>query len=271
MRKEMSNGLREAGLNAGLRFEGSVTEPAQRDAQQNGPAGEAWQCERLAEPGLLAASVAHEVRNSLAVVTVAVEVLGSDYGRETAQRQVVQEILRRLDSVNNLVGDLLEYSKPLATKKEAVPLLEFLDTLLDALTKDPRLQGITVVREYRCNPVLWADPGLLERLFLNLALNAVQAMEFSGQLTIRVGENNRNFSISFIDSGCGMERGVREKLFGPFFSTKRGGSGLGLFLSKKYVEAHDGHIEVKTEAGLGSNFTVVLPGNPPASPACQVC
>jgi len=126
-----------------------------------------------------------------------------------------------------------------------------------------------MVKEYRCNPVLRADPNLLERLFLNLTLNAVQAMKFSGELKIRVVESSQNVSISFIDQGCGMDQGVQEKIFGPFFTTKAGGTGLGLFLCKKYVQAHEGSIEVKTEPSIGSTFTVFLPRSPSTSPSRQ--
>jgi signal transduction histidine kinase len=148
-------------------------------------------------------------------------------------------------------------------------LLESLDAVLSALSLDTRLQCITMVKEYSCNPVLRADPNLLERLFLNLTLNAVQAMKFSGELTIRVVESSKNVSISFIDKGCGMDKGVQGKIFGPFFTTKAAGTGLGLFLCKKYVEAHEGSIEVKTQAGLGSTFTVSLPRSPSTSSSRQ--
>jgi len=258
----MSNGLREAGHNSELRLREPVTEPTQRNAERNEVIRQESHSETLAELRLLAASLAHEIRDSLAGVRGAVEVLGSDYAQQTEQRHVFKEILRRLDGVNNMVGDLLEYTKPLVAKKEVLRLLESLDAVLSALTQDTRLQCITIVKEYRCNPVLRADPNLLERLFLNLTLNAVQAMKFCGELTIRVVESSKNVSISFIDKGCGMERTVQERIFGPFFSTKAGGSGLGLFLCKKYVEAHDGSIEVKTKAGVGSTFTVLLPGRP---------
>ena len=266
----MSNGLREAGHNSELRLREPVTEPTQRNAERNEVIRQESHSETLAELRLLAASLAHEIRDSLAGVRGAVEVLGSDYAQQTEQRHVFKEILRRLDGVNNMVGDLLEYTKPLVAKKRWCACSS-LDAVLAALTQDTRLQCITIVKEYRCNPVLRADPNLLERLFLNLTLNAVQAMKFCGELTIRVVESSKNVSISFIDKGCGMEKTVQERIFGPFFSTKAGGSGLGLFLCKKYVEAHDGSIEVKTKAGVGSTFTVFLPRRPSTSPSRQGC
>lgn len=214
-----------------------------------------------AELSVLAASLAHEVRNALGVVKGAVEVLESDYPDQSEKRHVLQDILRRVDDVNSLVGDLLECTKPTVPRKKDVHLLESLEAVLNPLTKQPRLQCITIVKEYHCDPVVWADPYLLERLFLNLTLNAVQAMKFCGELIIRVAESRSNLEIAFIDKGCGMEREVQERMFGPFFTTKASGSGLGLFMCKKYVEAHNGRIEVTTEAGSGSTFTVLLPGS----------
>ena len=265
----MNDGLRTPGHNSELRPREPATEPTLSYSEQAEVAKPESRSKTLAELRLLAASMAHEIRNSLAGVRGAVEVLESDYVEQTERQHVFKEILRRLDGVNHMVGDLLEYTKPLVAKKERVRLLEHLDAVLSALTMDTRLQCITMIKEYRCNPVLGADPNLLERLFLNLSLNAVQAMKFSGELTIRVLENSKNVSISFIDKGCGMEKGVQEKIFGPFFTTKAGGSGLGLFLCKKYVEAHDGSIEVKTEPGLGSTFIVLLPRSRSMSPSRQ--
>jgi signal transduction histidine kinase len=276
--KNMSNGLRAPGHNSQLRLRQAVTKPTQGKTEQNEVVRQESRSETLAEFCLLAASLAHEIRNSLAGVRGAAEVLKSDYAEQTEQRLIFNEILRRLDGVNKLAGDLLEYSKPLIAKKQVLHLLESLEAVVTALTGDPRLQCVTMVKEYRCDPVLRADPSLLERLFLNLTLNAVQAMKFCGELTVRVVESKKNVSISFIDKGCGMDKDIQEKIFGPFFTTKASGTGLGLFLCKKYVEAHEGSIEVKTEPGLGSTFTVFLPRGrrlahlaKPADPvACQV-
>jgi two-component system sensor histidine kinase AtoS len=199
----------------------------------------------------------------------AFEVLKDNYGKQREHRQVFKEILRRLDGVNNLTSDLLEYTRPLVAKKEGLHLLESLDAVLSSLSIDPRLQYITIVKEYRCDPVLKADRNLLERLFLNLILNAAQAMKFSGELKIRVAESSKTVSTSFIDKGCGMDKGVQEKIFGPFFTTKATGTGLGLFLCRKYVKAHHGKIEVTTEPGVGSTFTVLLPRRPSTGPAAK--
>lgn len=259
-------------MNNGLRAPGHNSEPRPREprsAEQTEVVRQESRSKSLAEFRLLAVSMAHEIRNSLAGVRGAIEVLEGDYVEQSEHRHIFKEILRRLDGVNNMVGDLLEYTRPLVAKMEVLHLLEPLDTVLSGLSLDTRLQCITMVKEYRCNPVLRADPNLLERLFLNITLNAVQAMKFSGELKIRVVESSKNASISFIDKGCGMEKAVQEKIFGPFFTTKTGGTGLGLFLCKKYVEAHEGSIEVKTELGLGSTFTVSLPRSPSTTPSRQ--
>lgn len=258
----MSNGFRAASDNSGLRLHEVGTRPTQHNGEQNEAVQQSWHSEKLAELNLLAGSLGHELRNALAVVTTAVEVLGKDYAGNGERGQIFKEIARRLDSARQLAGNLVDYSKPLAPKKVLVRLIDVLDAVVGSLTRDSRLRCITVVKQYRSDPVLRADPDLLERLFLNLTLNAVEAMKFSGELTIQVVDDSKNVSIAFIDRGCGMEKAVQDRVFGPFFSTKADGSGLGLLLCKKYVEAHEGSIAVKTEAGLGSTFTVLLPGTP---------
>ena len=162
-----------------------------------------------------------------------------------------------------------QHTKEIAHTLGGVRLIESLEAVLSPLMLDRRLRCITIVKEYRCHPVLRADSHLLERLFLNLTLNAVQAMKISGELMIRVQKRGNNVAISFIDKGCGMAKDVLERVFGPFFSTKASGTGLGLFLCRKYVEAHDGSIEVKTEPGHGSAFTVLLPSSGSMSPSRQ--
>ena len=185
--------------------------------------------------------------------------LQSGYADQTEQRHIFKEILRRMDDVGWMVGDLLDYTKPLAVKREDVRLLDPLERALFLLTLDASLQRTTILRDYRCDPVLCANPNLLERVFLNLTLNAVQSMQFCGELTIRVSEVERSIAIAFAEKPSVMEKATREQIFGPFYSAKAGGSGIGLFLGRKYVEAHQGSIEVQTQHGLGSICTVLLP------------
>lgn len=182
--KNMNNGLRAPGHNS----EPRPREP--RNAEQTEVVRQNSHSKSLAEFRVLAASMAHEIRNSLAGVRGAIEVLEGNYVEQSEHCHVFKEILRRLDGVNNMVGDLLEYSRPLIAKMEVLHLIGSLDAVLSGLSLDPRLQCITIVKEYRCDPVLRADPNLLERLFLNLTLNAVQAMKFSGELKIRVVETS---------------------------------------------------------------------------------
>jgi signal transduction histidine kinase len=264
----MNNATRPAYRHSGLQLQETIGS-SRRSAERTETVPQELPSEKLAELRLLAAGLAHEVRNSLAVVTVAIEVLERDFSQQSEKRLLFEEILRRLHGVTGLVGDLLEYAKPLVANKQLLYLVESLNAVLSAFEREPQLQRITVVREFKCNPALWADPKLLERLFLNLSLNAAQAMEFRGELRIRVVESGKDVLISFIDQGCGMETVVQESVFEPFFTTKANGSGLGLFLCKKYAEAHDGSIDFRTEPGAGSTFTVLLPRRPRSDPGRQ--
>lgn len=221
-----------------------------------------YRSERLAELGQLAAGVAHELRNPLAGIKGAIEVLKDSYVEDSTHRQVMGEILQRVERLNAVVRDLLEYAKPTPPSKMRIKLTELVDGVVEVLTRDPKLSRVEIQRDYSSDVVAWVDPNLMERVFINIILNAVQAMNFSGTLRISSREQDGHASISFSDTGPGMDEGVLKKIFDPFFTTKPEGSGLGLSLCKKYVDAHGGRIEVKSEPGKGTTFTVILPQAP---------
>ncbi len=225
-----------------------------------------YRSERLAELGQLAAGVAHELRNPLAGIKGAIEVLKDSYIEDSTHRQVMGEILQRVERLNAVVRDLLEYAKPTPPSKIQVKLTELVDEVVEVLTRDPKLSRVEIQRDYSSDVVAWVDPNLMERVFINIILNAVQAMSSSGTLRISSREHDGHASISFSDTGPGMDEGVLKKIFDPFFTTKPEGSGLGLSLCKKYVDAHGGRIEVKSEPGKGTTFTVILPQAPDQSP-----
>lgn len=225
-----------------------------------------YRSERLAELGQLAAGVAHELRNPLAGIKGAIEVLKDSYVEDSTHRQVMGEMLQRVERLNAVVRDLLEYAKPTPPSKMRIRLTELVDGVVKVLRRDPKLSRVEIQRDYSSDVAAWADPNLMERVFINIILNAVQAMNFSGTLRISLRERDECVSISFNDTGPGMDEGVLKKIFDPFFTTKPEGSGLGLSLCKKYVDAHGGRIEVRSEPGKGTTFTVILPQASDQSP-----
>jgi two-component system, LuxR family, sensor kinase FixL len=215
--------------------------------------------EKLAEIGQLAAGVAHEIRNPLAGIRGAIEVLHGGKAEGDPERPIMDEIMLRVDRLNSAVQDLLEYARPTAPQRSTVRLSEVLDGVLSTLMHDPRLRGIDVVRDDHQPIQVETDITLLERVFINIVLNAAQAMNSSGALHIRLATLGTSAVISFQDTGPGIEPDTLEKIFNPFFTTRSEGSGLGLALCKKYVELLGGKIDVASRVGFGTTFSISLP------------
>jgi len=215
--------------------------------------------EKLAEIGQLAAGVAHEIRNPLAGIRGAIEVLRENKIAIEVQRPIMSEILERVDRLNTAVQDLLEYAKPMSPHKTRLQLSDVLDSTLSTLLRDPRMQGIEIVKDYQQPVDVDTDVSIIERVFINIVQNAAQAMNSTGILQITLEDRGADAVISFRDTGPGIESAVLGKIFSPFFTTRSEGSGLGLALCKKYIEVLGGKIEVTTQLGVGTTFVIYLP------------
>jgi PAS domain S-box-containing protein len=215
--------------------------------------------EKLAEIGQLAAGIAHEIRNPLAGIRGAIEVLRENKVDTEVQRPIMTEILERVDRLNTAVQDLLEYAKPMSLHMARLQLSDVLDSTLSTLLRDPHLQGVEIVKDYRQPVDVDTDVSVIERAFTNIVLNAAQAMNSTGTLQITLEASGADAVISFRDTGPGIESAVLGKIFSPFFTTRSEGSGLGLALCKKYIEVLGGKIEVTTQLGIGTTFVISLP------------
>ncbi len=218
-----------------------------------------FRSEKLAEIGQLAAGVAHEIRNPLAGIRGAIEVLNENTLSPEVRQQLMVEILQRVDRLNHAVQDLLEYAKPMSPSKTLISLNELLESVVQGLMHDPQLHEIEVFRHIRSQVAVHTDPVLVERIIINIFLNAVQAMEHSGRLDITLDQKDEQALIAFTDSGPGIQAEYLDRIFNPFFTTRAKGSGLGLALCKKYMEELGGSIKVKSDLGRGSTFLVYLP------------
>lgn len=215
--------------------------------------------ERLAAVGELAASIAHEVRNPLAGMKGALEVLRKDLALDASKAEVMDEVLAQIVRLENLVRDLLTYARPNPLKLEPVDLHVVLDRTLFLLQEGVEAVGITVRRTYGPSTPIVADALQLEQVFLNLIGNAVQAMDGGGVLDISTVFSEQEVEMVFRDSGKGIAPGDLPHIFQPFHTTKHRGSGLGLSIVKKIVEAHGGSIQVESTLDKGTTATVTLP------------
>lgn len=219
--------------------------------------------ERLAAVGELAAMVAHEVRNPLAGIRGGCEILLEGYTPGDARHDIGVEIIHQVDRLTRTVHDLLTFARPRAVDPVPTDMHALIDRILQNLRDDPGNAAIEVVRDFSDDvSVVQVDGRQIEQVFLNLVLNAIQAMQHRGRVTISTRAGHRDLVVSVADSGPGIRPDAIAHIFQPFFTTRSQGTGLGLAIVKKIVEAHGGRIEAASPPGSGAVFTVTLPKEP---------
>jgi two-component system sensor histidine kinase PilS (NtrC family) len=216
--------------------------------------------ERLAAVGELSARVAHEVRNPLAGIRGACEILSEGGPESDSLQEIAGEVLHQVDRLNATVEDLLLFARPRAPDPLPTDVREVLDHALSNLADDERTRAVKFERRYDPNlPALDLDPQQMEQVFLNLLQNAAQALDYNGTVTVATSLNGTEARIVVRDSGPGIADEVMDKLFDPFVTTRTKGTGLGLAIVKNIVQAHGGAIHVQSPRGGGAEFTVTLP------------
>ncbi|HLG17585.1 MAG TPA: ATP-binding protein [Blastocatellia bacterium] len=217
--------------------------------------------ERLAALGKMAAGLAHEIRNPLASMRGSVQVLASELSLSPDQSQLMEIVLRESDRLNRIVTDFLTYARPPRIEPATIDLVSILSETVALLRNSPELQaGHRIVEEYSELPVsYYGDPNQLRQIFWNLARNAIQAMPNGGELRLNLeAREGGEVTIEFSDSGLGMTRDQKERMFEPFNSTS-GGTGLGMAIVYQLVRDHNGDIVVDSEVGLGTRIGIRLP------------
>jgi signal transduction histidine kinase len=237
------------------------------------------QVQHLASLGELAASVAHEIRNPLAGIKLAMQILFKESDLAAGHRETMAEILRQIDRLDKTMTNLLLYSRVRPPESRPVSLPQVIDDALSSLRGEFQLGGIRVEKSFDpALPLLLLDPEQIVRVFLNLFLNAFQAMPRGGLIKIetRCCEPGRIFQkgsvapdesfqgknwaeVTVTDTGEGMPPGVLKEMFRPFFTTKAKGTGLGLSLSRRIVEQHHGRIFAESQSGVGTKFFLFFP------------
>ncbi len=212
----------------------------------------------LARLGEMAAVVAHEVKNPLAGIRGALQVIGGRMPESSRDKPVIGDIVARLDSLNDIVHDLLVFARPREPQLGPVPLASLLESTLALLRRDPALAGVSVAISGE-NPIVQADAEQLKTVFLNLLLNAAHATGPVGSVAVTIGADTIAASVAIADSGPGIAPEIRERIFEPFFTTKHRGTGLGLPTARRVVERHGGTLNVECPPSGGTVVTVTLP------------
>jgi PAS domain S-box-containing protein len=212
----------------------------------------------LAKLGEMAAVIAHEVKNPLAAIRGAIQVIGGRLPAGSREAAVMKDIITRVDGLNGLMKDLLLFARPPQPRPAPVDLTTIISSTADLLAQDPTMRRVQVAIEGSAPPLI-ADAELLKIVFVNLLVNAAHAMEGGGTIHVSITPVDAVCEVAFRDSGPGIPRDVLEKIFTPFFTTKPRGTGLGLPTVKRLVEAHAGTIDVACPPGGGTTVTVRLP------------
>ena len=217
--------------------------------------------ERLAAIGRLAAGVAHEIRNPLAAISGSVELLRGSQPIDGEGRELMDIVTREADRLNRLITDLLDFARPRTPEKTAVDVGLTLGEILRVVENDRRLNP-TANRFHLALPGalhVEADPGQLRQVVLNLLFNAADATPGGEAIDLSASADGEQVRIEVRDRGPGIPTEVRPRIFEPFYTTKKGGTGLGLATVHRIIEEHHGSIEIADPPGGGTSFIVRLP------------
>ena len=221
--------------------------------------------DRLVSLGELSAYVAHEIRNPLTGIRTTVQFVGSKFKPQDPRREDLDDVIRELDRIEQIITGLLMFARPPAAQPQPCDLHEVLGKTLDLLDAQFSDAQVNIVREFADDlPQVISDPDLTQQVFLNLALNAVQAMPEGGQLKVTTGirryRTRRSVAdVSFSDTGVGIPKELMERIFDPFFTTRSMGTGLGLSISVQIVRDAGGVITAKNNPGGGATLRVSFP------------
>ncbi len=226
------------------------------------------EAEQMAQIGHLAASLAHEIKNPLAGISGAIQVIRDSLTPDQPHWPVLGEVLRQINRLDRTVKDLLVYARPKPPQYRRCEIKRVIERVLTLLRKEPECERV----RFECNgaadvPPIAADENLLEQLLMNLMLNAAQASREGGVVRLLTAPQGRGLRLIVADRGCGMTPDVARRATEPFFTTKARGTGLGLSICRKIVAAHGGTMSIRSEPGQGTEVVVELAEHPPAAAA----
>jgi signal transduction histidine kinase len=215
----------------------------------------------LAAIGEAAARIAHEVRNPLTGINNALSLLSADYPAGHPRASICAEIQNEIRRVDVVLDDLLTFARHRPVDRQRVDLVRLFEKVVGTLEAAGELTGVIVRRYFPIEAVIEGDPRMLEDSLFNLVQNAADALRgrAGAALTLAVKPGPSGIAITVTDNGPGISRDVRRKIFDPFFTTKAHGTGLGLPITKKHIEAHGGRLRVRSAPEKRTTFEVLLP------------
>lgn len=220
----------------------------------------------LARVGQMAAVVAHEVKNPLAGIKGAIQVMLSRRPQGDTEAAVMRDIVARIDALNDLIQDLMMFARPRPARLASVNLRRVIDEAITALRRDPVASAVEIHVAGDAGDIT-ADADMIRATIVNLLLNAAQAMNGQGRIQLTMSRQDRNWTIEVSDDGPGIPREIRDQVLEPFFTTKARGGGLGLPIAKRVAELHGGTLTLGFPETGGTTVTIAAPSRPSAAQA----
>ena len=249
------------------RLEQTLVELQSKTRELKSMTQQLWQASKLATVGELAASVAHELNNPLATISLRLESLADQLILDTQKSQSVEIVVAEVERMSSLVSSLLEFSRRGQPQISTIEIAEEISKAVELIDYYLRSHRIDVVQDFEVDlPTIQADRQQLRQVFLNLLTNASDAMPDGGKLIVRAGkvrneDGQKGLSVQFTDAGMGIEPADLVHIWDPFFTTKPEGkgTGLGLAICRRVIEEHLGQISIESQPGQGTTATIFLP------------
>jgi two-component system sensor histidine kinase HydH len=216
--------------------------------------------ERLASLGRLAAGIAHEIRNPLSSIRGFAQYFQGKFEPETKDVKYAKAMVDEIDRLNRIIEALLDFARPAEPKLSPYSIEDVLNHALGLMQADIDLKEVRLTKNVQSGiPEVMIDRDQMIQAILNILLNAVEAVNKRGEITVSASTEADNLKITISDTGSGIPEEDLPKVFDPFFTSRKSGTGLGLAIVHKIVENHNGEILVKSEVGRGTTFTILLP------------
>lgn len=233
-------------------------ESANRELRESGE--QLRRAERLSALGEIAAGLAHEIRNPLAAVKGALEIISGRAPAETPEAEFSSIATRELQRLEGLVQEFLDYARPRPPRLRRAEVPAIVSRVTSLLGPQAEQAGVELAVEGSDAPRgLSIDPEQIEQVLVNIVLNAVQASPKGGRVTVRYGTLGERYQVEVSDQGGGIPADVRTRMFEPFFTTKERGTGLGLAITQRIIAAHHGEIRIASAEGKGTVVEIALP------------
>jgi signal transduction histidine kinase len=217
--------------------------------------------EKFSALGEVSAGLAHEIKNPLSAILSGMSLLESGKRTEAERERIVKLVKREAGRLNSSLTDFLLFARPQHLKRVRIDLNGLIREIARLVEEDPEISGeAQIILELAELPAIWFDDEQLRQLIWNVVLNGLQAMEGKGRLVIRTGREGEDWwRLEVEDTGTGIPEEIRDRIYDPFFSTKRDGTGLGLSIARRIVRAGGGGISSESAPGKGCKFIITAP------------